>query len=213
MNPTDITHHLSNFFDLLGTFAFAISGAISGLRKRLDLFGVLVLSFLAATSGGIVRDVMIGATPPSALEDWRYLAVSACAGMVTFYQVSAVGQLRRVVLLFDAAGLGLFCAAGASKALAYGLSPWAAIILGMVTGIGGGVVRDVLMSEVPAVFRSEVYAIAALSGAAVVVGGWMLKWPAFLTTWAGASLCVLLRVLAIRRRWNLPVSDAELNCD
>ncbi len=166
-----------------------------------------MLSFLAATSGGIIRDVTIGATPPSALQDWRYLAVSTFAGVVSFYNISLLSQLRRPLLIFDAAGLGLFCGAGATKALAYGLSPWAAILLGMLTGIGGGVVRDVVMSEVPTVFRGEVYATAALAGATLVVVGSALKWPAFRTTFAGASLCFGLRCLAIWRRWNLPIAS------
>ena len=207
LNQSEIAYHLYTVFDLLGTFVFAVSGAISGVRHRLDLFGVLVLSFLAATSGGIIRDVTIGATPPSALQDWRYLAVSTAAGMLTFYNIATWSKLRRPLLIFDAAGLGLFCGAGASKALAFGLSPWAAILIGVLTGIGGGVVRDVVMSEVPTVFQSEIYATAALAGAALVVVGSNQNWLPFLTTFAGAFLCFGLRCIAIWRSWSLPVAS------
>lgn len=209
MNQSDIAQHLFTTFDLTGTFAFAVSGAISGIRHRVDLFGVLVLSILAATSGGILRDLSIGATPPSALEDWRYFAVSLLAGVFTFYNVSLLAKLRRPLLIFDAAGLGMFCAAGASKALALGLTPWAAVILGMLTGIGGGVVRDVVMSEVPTVFRGEIYATAALAGASFVVFGTRLGWPAVLTFFGGAFLCFALRCVAIWRRWNLPIATGN----
>jgi uncharacterized membrane protein YeiH len=157
--------YLYTGLDLLGTFVFATSGAISGVRHRVDLFGVLVLSFVAATSGGILRDVLMGATPPAAINDWRYLAVSALAGVVTFYRCATIANLRGTLLIFDAAGLGLYCVAGTTKALSAGLSPLAAVLLGMLTGIGGGIVRDVLVGEVPAVFRAEtkLYAVAAIA--------------------------------------------------
>ncbi|MFS2020042.1 trimeric intracellular cation channel family protein, partial [Massilia sp. CT11-108] len=141
--------------DLLGTFVFALSGAVAGVRRRLDLFGVLVLSFVAANSGGIVRDVLIGATPPSAIRDWRYLAVSLLAGVLIFFWYPRIKRLQSPVLIFDAAGLALFCVAGAQKALVFGLDPVMAALLGMLTGVGGGVARDVLLSEIPAVLRSD----------------------------------------------------------
>lgn len=207
LNQTALAH-LYTGLDLLGTFVFATSGAMSGVKHRLDLFGVLVLSFVAATTGGIVRDVVIGATPPPAINDWRYLAVSALAGVVTFYRCAAVDHLRGPLLIFDAAGLGLFCVAGTTKALAAGLSPLAAVLLGMLTGIGGGIARDVLVGEVPAVFRAEtgIYALAAVAGSSVVVLGFRLEWPAMYTTVAGALLCFGLRWAAIRRGWRLPVA-------
>src|SRR5690349_2429823 len=157
--------------DLIGTFAFAISGATLGVRKRLDLFGVLVLSFAAAVSGGIARDVLIGATPPAALATWHYIVVSCAAGLATFYRHGDIERLRNPVQLFDAVGLGLFAVTGAAKALAAGLNPLAAMLLGMLTGIGGGIARDVLAARIPVVLQSDLYAVAALAGAAVVVGG------------------------------------------
>lgn len=192
--------------DLVGTFVFALSGATAGVRKRLDLFGVLVLSFAAGNAGGIARDVLIGATPPAAITDWRYLAVSLLAGLVTFWRPSDIDRLSSPVLLFDAAGLALFAVAGAQKALAYGLHPVMAALLGMLTGIGGGMTRDVLLTEIPTVLRADLYAIAALAGAAVVVIGAALGLPATAVTIAGAVLCFGLRFMAIRRGWHLPVA-------
>ncbi|WP_137174052.1 trimeric intracellular cation channel family protein [Massilia sp. HP4] len=194
--------------DLVGTFVFALSGATAGIRRQLDLFGVLVLSFVAATSGGIVRDLLIGATPPAAFSDWRYLGVSLLAGVTIFFWSPAVTRLRHPVLVFDGAGLALFCVAGAQKALVFGLEPVMAALLGMLTGIGGGVARDVLLSNVPAVFRSDIYAVAALAGATVVVAGDALGLPSTPTALAGAALCFGLRLAAIRFGWHLPTARA-----
>ncbi len=192
--------------DLMGTFVFALSGALAGVKRKLDLFGVLVLSFAAGNSGGITRDVLIGAVPPGAVNDWRYLGVSLVAGVTTFYFSPLIVRMWNPVLLFDAAGLALFAVAGASKALAYGLNPVMATTLGMVTGIGGGMVRDVLLAEIPTVLRAELYAVAALAGAAVVVIGHMLQLPAAPVTAVALILCFWLRVMAIRRGWRLPVA-------
>ena len=199
-------HPLVLGLDLLGTFVFALSGATLGVRKQFDLFGVLVISFAAAVSGGIVRDVLIGATPPAALSGWYYLAVSCLAGLIGFYRGSAVERLRNPVQLFDAIGLGLFAVTGAAKALAFGLGPVGAMLLGMLTGIGGGIVRDVLLSNVPAVFRSDIYAVAALAGASVVVVGDALQLSNTASAAAGAALCFGLRVAAIRYGWHLPTA-------
>ena len=205
--------------DLCGTFAFALSGAMAGIRRRLDIFGVLVLSVAAATFGGITRDVLIGATPPSALVDWRYLTVALAAGWIAFFWSQLIERLTNPVRLLDAAGLAFFAVAGTEKALVFGLSPMMAALLGMVTGIGGGMLRDVLLAEIPAVLRSDLYAVAALAGAAIVAVGHMLGLPPVLTTLVGGIVCFALRVLAIRRGWSLPVAgerriaDAERKSD
>lgn len=192
--------------DLAGTFVFALSGALAGVKRKLDLFGVLVLSFAAANAGGITRDVLIGAVPPAAISDWRYLVVSLVAGLITFYLSPAIVRLWSPVLLFDAAGLALFAVAGAQKSLDYGLNPVMATSLGMLTGIGGGMMRDVLLAEIPAMLRSELYAVAALAGAGVVVIGHLLQLPAVPIAIAGVALCFGLRVMAIRHGWQLPVA-------
>jgi uncharacterized membrane protein YeiH len=192
--------------DLTGTFVFALSGGLAGVKRELDLFGVLVLSFAAATSGGIARDVLIGSIPPGAVNDWRYLGVSLLAGVITFYFSRLIVLMSNPVLLFDAAGLALFAVTGASKALAYGLNPVMAVVLGMVTGIGGGMVRDLLLAEIPVVLRAELYAVAALAGASVVVIGHTMHLPATPVIAVALILCFWLRVMAIRHGWRLPVA-------
>ena len=202
--------------DLTGTFVFALSGAFAGAKRELDLFGVLVLSFAAGNSGGITRDLLIGAVPPGAIGDWRYLGVSLLAGIVTFYFSPLIVRLSSWILIFDAAGLALFAVTGATKALTHGLNPVMATALGVVTGIGGGMVRDVLITEIPTVLRAELYAVAALAAAAVVVVGHMMQLPIVPVTAVALVSCFLLRVMAIKRGWRLPVaklakrSDAEV---
>jgi uncharacterized membrane protein YeiH len=195
--------------DLIGTFVFAISGASVGVTRRLDLFGTLVLSFVAGNFGGVTRDVLIGSVPPAAISDWRYVVVSLLAGMITFFWSPAVDKLRTPVLVFDAAGLALFAVSGAQKALAFGLNPVMAALLGMLTGIGGGMARDLLVAEIPTVLRSEIYAVAALAGAAVVVIGQQMNIPPSTTTAIGALLCFGLRLIAIYRDWHLPVARSN----
>ena len=192
--------------DLTGTFVFALSGALAGVKRRLDLFGVLVLSFASATAGGIARDVLIGAIPPASVNDWRYLGVSLFAGVITFYFSPLIVRMSNPVLLFDAAGLALFAVSGANKALLYGLNPVMATLLGMVTGIGGGMARDILLTEIPTVLRAELYAVAALLGAATVVIAHVLQLPSEAAALAGAALCFGLRVLAMKYNWHLPVA-------
>lgn len=193
--------------DLCGTFVFALSGAMSGVKHRLDLFGVLVLSFVAGTAGGILRDVLLGAEPPPAISDWRYIGATLLAGLVTFRWSPIINRLRSSVLVLDAGGLALFAVSGTLKALAFHFNPVAAVLLGILTGVGGGVARDVLVSEVPEVMRSELYAAAALAGAAVVVIGRLLHFPTPPIALAGAALCFGLRYLAIRRGWRLPTAN------
>ena len=192
--------------DLCGTFVFALSGAMAGIKHRLDLFGVLVLSFAAANVGGIIRDLLIGAVPPPGIADWRYIAVPVLAGLATFKWGRIIDRLRNSVQIFDAGGLALFAVAGALKALAYQIDPVPAVLLGMLTGIGGGIVRDVLVAEVPAVLRGDVYAVAALAGAAVVVAGRVMLVPSAAIAIVGAIVCFGLRFMAIRRGWQLPVA-------
>ncbi|MEP7214421.1 MAG: trimeric intracellular cation channel family protein [Acidobacteriota bacterium] len=195
--------------DLVGTFVFALSGAAAGVRDRLDLFGVLVLSFAASCAGGIMRDLLIGAVPPAAISDWRYLAAAVLAGLVVFfwYPISKrLPNLNNRIMIFDAAGLALFAVVGTQKALGFRLNPLMAVLLGTLSGIGGGMLRDVLLAQVPTVLRAELYAVAALVGSAVVVLGSMLDFPPAGTAAAGAVLCFGLRLIAIWRGWQLPIA-------
>ena len=193
-------------FDLTGTFVFALSGATAAVKHKLDAFGILVLCFAAATAGGITRDIMIGALPPAAIRDWRYLAVSILAGAIAFFAYPLINRLSSPVLLFDAAGLALFCVAGADKALAFNAGPVAATLLGMVTGIGGGIVRDMLVMEVPTVLRTELYAVAALLGAAFTVVGQRFGMPLQMAAPIGAAICITVRLLALHYGWHLPIA-------
>lgn len=191
--------------DLVGIFVFAISGALVAVRKELDVFGVLVLAGTTGLGGGFLRDVLIDAAPPAALADWRYLLMPIAAGLFTFRFHPTVGRLERTVNVFDAFGLALFCVAGAVKALDYGLGPVPAALMGMVTGIGGGMLRDVLAGRVPVIFRGELYAIPALAGAVVAVAGTRADLPELLVTTVGAAVCLVWRLLAIWRHWQAPV--------
>ncbi len=195
--------------DLIGTLVFALSGAVVGVKQRLDIFGVLVLSFAAGSAGGIMRDLLIGSVPPAAIRDWRYLVASLLAGLLIFIwfpRSPRVSRVRNIVLIFDAAGLGLFAVSGTQKALGYGLNPVMAPVLGMLTGIGGGMLRDVLVSEIPYVLRADLYAVAALAGALVVVVGYLLGASPTGAAVLGAVICFCLRLFAIRRGWHLPVA-------
>jgi uncharacterized membrane protein YeiH len=191
--------------DLGGIFVFAISGALVGVRKQLDVFGVMVLAGTTGLGGGFLRDVLIDATPPAALSDWRYLVVPVVAGLLTFAFHSLMGRLGREINVFDAAGLGLFCVTGALKALEYGLGPVPSILMGMVTAIGGGMARDLLAGRVPVVFSGELYATPALLGATWAVLADSLDQPVVVVAVPAVAICFGLRVLALWRGWQAPL--------
>ncbi|TDO45281.1 putative membrane protein YeiH [Kribbella sp. VKM Ac-2527] len=191
--------------DLVGIFVFGITGALVGVRKQLDVFGIQVLALVTGLGGGFLRDVLIGATPLAALQDWWYLAVPVAAGLITFFLHPKIGRVERLVNIFDAAGLALFCVIGARKALDYGLSPLSAALLGTISGIGGGVIRDILSGRVPVVLRSEIYATPAFLGAGIVVLAAALEYHALWVPIAAAIVRFVIRLLAIRRGWNAPL--------
>ena len=199
-------HLLLLVLDLGGTFVFAISGAMLAVRHRLDVFGVLVLAFAAGNVGGVTRDLLIGAVPPAAIAGWRYAGVSILAGLATLFWYPVTERLRRDVLWFDAVGLAFFAVAGAQKALVHGIEPVMAALLGMLTGIGGGMLRDVLVTEVPVVLRADLYALAALAGAGVVVVAHVVHLPPMPAMVAGGLACFVLRYMAIRHGWHLPTA-------
>jgi uncharacterized membrane protein YeiH len=204
---------LLTLFDFAGTFVFALSGATAGVRQRLDLFGVLVLSFAAAAAGGILRDVLIGALPPVAIRDWAYPVIAGVAALIVFFRYPLIERLKHPVQLFDAAGLALFAVLGTQKALMFGMNALAAAMLGVLSGIGGGMVRDIMLAGIPTVLRAEVYAIAALAGAAVVVAGELLAVPPHISMVAGGLLCFVLRVLAIRHNWQIAIAAPPSETD
>jgi uncharacterized membrane protein YeiH len=195
---------LAHILDLGGTFVFALSGATTAARRQMDIFGVMVLAFAAGNAGGITRDLLIGAVPPAAISNWIYLAISLLAGLTVFLWYPLVARLDHPVQWLDAVGLAFFAVAGTEKALAFGLDPAMAALLGMLTGIGGGILRDVLSNDIPAVLRSDLYALAALACAAIVAVGHALDYPPLLPAAAGMAACFLLRFMAIRHGWHLP---------
>ena len=192
--------------DLIGVFVFAVSGALLAVQHRLDVFGVVILATAAAVGGGIARDVLLGALPPAALTDARYLVVPLVAAAVVFVAHPEVARLAGPVRVFDAAGLALFTVAGTLKALDAGLAPFPACALGVLTGVGGGVLRDVLVREVPAVLVREVYAMAALAGAVVVAVGDAVGGERAVVAAAGAATVFGLRMTAVWRRWHAPLA-------
>ncbi|MCW5736621.1 MAG: trimeric intracellular cation channel family protein [Enhydrobacter sp.] len=197
---------LLSVVDGVGTFAFALSGATLAIRKRFDIFGVLFLAFVVAVAGGVARDVLIGAVPPEAIARWHGFAIAMAGGLATFLAYPLVRLLSRPVMLLDAIGLALFAVTGAQKALAYGIDPVIAAVLGMISGIGGGMARDVLAGEVPFVLRTDLYAVAALAAGAIVALGSEMGVPPAWTMLLGASFCIFLRIMALFYGWRAPVS-------
>jgi uncharacterized membrane protein YeiH len=197
--------------DLVGIFVFAVTGALVAVRKNLDIFAALVLAGVTGLGGGFIRDVLIDATPPAALTDWRYLLVPVAAGLLTFAFHPAIGRLERLVTVFDAVGLALFCVTGALKAVEYGLGPVPAALMGMVTAIGGGMMRDVLAGHVPVVFEGNLYATPALSGAVIAVLLDRTDLPVLMVAAAGFSTCLVWRLMALVRGWSAPLPRGPAN--
>ena len=198
--------------NLAGTFVFGLSGGLAGVQARLDAFGVVVLAVVVGLAGGITRDLLIG-LPPQTFRDWRYLAVAGGAGLVTFVAHAALERLERPILILDAAGLALFCVTGASTALDHRVGAVEAIVLGAITGVGGGVLRDILVREIPVVLRTGLYAIPALVGAAIVVvasesGTHNLAFPI-----VGAAACFLIRIAGIYFDLNVPQAPRRARAD
>ncbi|MGX6602546.1 trimeric intracellular cation channel family protein [Micromonosporaceae bacterium Da 78-11] len=192
--------------DLIGVAVFAASGASAAIAKRLDLFGVAFVGFVAALGGGILRDLVIGAVPPLAFADWRYAVTAVLASIAMFWLHPQLSRLRRTVLLLDAAGLGLFTVTGTLKALDVGVPPVGACLIGMLTAIGGGLARDLLTGEIPVVLQRDIYAIVALGGAILVTILQTLEVAGPVPLATAAVLMTGLRLLALYRRWSAPVA-------
>lgn len=191
--------------DLLGTFAFALNGALTALRvARLDIVGIVTLGMITALGGGIIRDVLLDSLPPATFSDWRFLAVAAGGGLIAFVFGRDLDRLTTPITVLDAAGLSLFAVTGAGKALQLGMGPAQAIIVGAITGVGGGTVRDVMVRQVPTVLRSDLYAIPALIGATVVVVATELGIDGPAAPVGAAGLCFAIRMIGVRYRLNAP---------
>ncbi|MEV4702609.1 TRIC cation channel family protein [Actinoplanes sp. NPDC049316] len=192
--------------DLIGVAVFAASGASAAVAKRLDLFGVAFVGFVAALGGGILRDLVIDAVPPLAFADWRYAVTAVLASMAVFWLHPQLNRLRRTVLLLDAAGLGLFTVTGTLKAIDAGMPAVGACLIGMLTGIGGGLARDLLTGEIPAVLQRDIYAVVALGGAVTVTVLSRLGVADPVTLALVAAVMMTVRMLALYRRWSAPVA-------
>jgi uncharacterized membrane protein YeiH len=197
-------HRLFTFLDLAGTFAFAISGAVAAKDRGLDWFGIIAVAFIVACGGGVLRDLCIGAVPPAGLTDWRYLSVAVVAAVLTIAAGTLVTRLAHPVIFFDSLGLGLFAVTGAQKSILYGHNAEVAVLLGVVTAVGGGVTRDVLLNRVPVILQREIYASAALVGACIEVAGEFTDWFPSGRTWIALLTVFCLRYLSLHYKWNLP---------
>jgi uncharacterized membrane protein YeiH len=189
---------------LAGILAFAISGALVGVRRNLDMLGVAVVGGFTGVGGGVLRDLLLGVHPPISFVYWPNLAVAVGASLVVFFVHPGLARIRYFEVVFDAFGLGLFSANGAAVAYAAGQTPLTAVLIGTTTAIGGGVIRDVLVNTVPGVLTRELYAVSAIFGAAVAVGVLMLGGGAGLASIIGGACAITLRLLSVARGWHLP---------
>jgi uncharacterized membrane protein YeiH len=195
------TDRLLYAVDLAGTLFFGIEGAMAAIGGNLDLLGLLALACATAFGGGIMRDLLIGDIPPASLRDWRYVAVAVAGGANAFFLHSQVEEMPAWLLtVVDAAGLALFAVAGTEKALQFKMHPFIAALMGLITGVGGGVVRDVLLARVPRI----VYATAALAGAVIMLAAPKLRLSPTSAAILGGTVCFLSRMLSVWRHWNLP---------
>jgi uncharacterized membrane protein YeiH len=192
--------------DLTGTFAFSLNGALTAVRAvRLDIVGVVTLGMITALGGGITRDVLINSLPPATFSDWRYLVVAAAGALIAFVAGHRLERLVVPITVLDAVGLSLFAVPGASKALDYGLGAGQAVILGAITAVGGGTLRDVLIRQVPSVLTSGLYAIPALLAATVTVVTIRTDVYGVPAALGAAALCFGVRMLGVRYGLNAPV--------
>src|SRR5713101_2810827 len=205
-SPREMEEPLNLALNLMGTFAFGLSGGILAVRKQMDLFGVLVLAVATGLGGGIMRDIILGHTPPSTLNDWRYLAVVGLAGVLVFLRYGKVVHHGRFITGFDAVGLSIFTVTGTTIALNAGLSPAPAALLGMLTGVGGGVLRDVLAAEVPLILRSEIYAVASMLGAIIIIVTDQIGLSGIPVEIIAAIATFILRMVSVRRGWRIPIA-------
>jgi uncharacterized membrane protein YeiH len=202
---TDVTDRLLFAADIAGTLVFAVEGALAAANANLDLIGIMVLAFCTALGGGVVRDILLGALPPAALRDWRYPTVAFSGAALVFFLHPYVRAIPVPALqVLDAAGLAMFAIAGTQKAMLHRMNPLVAVMLGTITGVGGGTIRDVLLNQIPNVLRFEVYATAALVGSICMIVAKRLRFPSNLAAGIGGITCFSIRVISLWRHWNLP---------
>jgi uncharacterized membrane protein YeiH len=201
-NPT-----LLIVLELTGTFVFGLNGALTAMdAEELDLVGVVVLGAITALGGGIIRDILIGALPPATFQDWRYLAVALGSAVAAFVTHRFLTRVLRSINLIDAAGLSLFCVTGTAVAYGHGLGPFQSTILGAITGVGGGTVRDIIIRRVPTVLTSGLYAVPALVGAAITAVALNYRFYNTGVSLVAALVCFAIRVAGLRYNLNMPVA-------
>lgn len=200
---------LISLLDLLGTFVFALSGAQAARESELDLFGIITIAFLTACGGGIVRDLCLDVTPPVGISYWPYLALTllATALVICFYRF--IERMNFPVLLFDAIGLAIFSVAGTQKSLVLGFNYEVAVLLGVLSAIGGGILRDILLKQIPVVLRKEIYGSAALVGACIFALAHYLEINVNVGTWLGVLACFIIRYFSFRNKWDLPTFKSK----
>ncbi len=185
--------------DLVGTFAFALNGALTAVRaEKLDIVGIVTLGMFTGLGGGTVRDVLLGALPPATFLDWRYLALAASGGLVAFALGRRLDRLNATITVFDAIGLSVFAVLGAYKALDLGFGVTQAVLVGAVTAVGGGTIRDVMIGRVPTVLRSELYAIPALIGAGIFTAAHSFGYQGTIVAFGAAAVCFVIRMIGVR---------------
>jgi uncharacterized membrane protein YeiH len=191
--------------DLTGTFVFGLNGALTAVRAaRLDVVGVVTLGMMTALGGGVIRDVVIGAIPPATFRDWRYFALALGGGLIAFVLSRWLARLETPITVLDAIGLSVFAVIGASKAVEFGLGIAPAVLLGVVTAVGGGTIRDTLVGQIPTVLRSELYAIPALVAATITVATIRLDVYGLPAALAAAAVCFVIRMIGVRFDLNAP---------
>jgi uncharacterized membrane protein YeiH len=191
--------------DLVGTFAFSLNGALTAVRAvRLDIVGVITLGMITALGGGIIRDILLDDLPPATFQDWRYLAVAAGGAFIAFVLGHRMRRLVGSITVLDAIGLSVFAVTGASKALDFGLGAAQAVILGTITGVGGGTLRDVLIRQVPSVLRTGLYAVPALVAATITVVTSRIGVYSWRAALVAAAACLLIRLLGVHFSLNAP---------
>ena len=191
--------------DLTGTFAFGLNGALTAVRAtNLDVVGVVTLGMMTALGGGVIRDVLIGAIPPATFVDWRYFALAVAGGVIAFLLGQRLDRLETPIVVLDAVGLSVFAVIGAAKALEYGLGVAPAVLLGVVTAVGGGTIRDALGGQVPTVLRTELYAIPAMGAAIATVAAISLDIYSLPVALVAAGACFVIRILGVRFNLHAP---------
>ncbi len=200
--------------ELTGTFVFGLNGALTAMESaRLDLVGVVVLGMMTALGGGVIRDVLIGALPPATFHDWRYLAVALVSALLAFFGRRLLGRVMRSINLFDAAGLSLFCVTGTVVAFGHGLGPFQSTILGAITGVGGGTIRDITIRRVPTVLTSGLYAVPALVGAGITAVALELGEYSSVVALVAAGVCFAIRLAGLHFNLNVPVAEPRGETD